>query len=204
MLEEGGPRRESNASTLVDAAGAADKKIEQPQLHSRSPKLWSRSHKILHISITSAGAFLVSWSASLYLSVAPAVAQEFGVNQTECEWCFLCSVVVITLSDALFPSPTAFHILHHCLGCWTAPSLALFRLLRQGECRFHLALYPIPLTLVCFLEMHLLLLDSPLDSLPHWSGFEQQSGCPHSHSLLCFLLWISTDRHGWRSCSGHL
>ncbi|UZJ53665.1 hypothetical protein CBS101457_002985 [Exobasidium rhododendri] len=49
----------------------------------REPKSWSKSYRILHLCIVSTGLFLVSWSASVYLSVAPAVAEEFGVNTTE-------------------------------------------------------------------------------------------------------------------------
>jgi hypothetical protein len=64
----------------------ADEEVKQSLVSHKNPKTWSKGYRYLHLAIISFGSFLVSWSASVYLSVAPAVAEEFNVNQTECEW----------------------------------------------------------------------------------------------------------------------
>lgn len=87
--------------TPTPEKGEEDHKLEDDKT-GIDPKSWSKSYKVLHMAIISLGSFLVSWSASVYLSVAPAVAEDFHVNQTESRLPFVFYIVAWAAGPLLF------------------------------------------------------------------------------------------------------
>lgn len=100
--------RSASPTVRGDVTSTPTKNEEEVKLDNEKrkddPKAWSKSYKILHMAIISLGSFFVSWSASVYLSVAPAVAQEFGINQTESRLPFL-FYVLAWAAGPLFLAP---------------------------------------------------------------------------------------------------